>query len=246
MGRPLKIQKYSTGSGEGQYQEGQGVAIDAGYPNNGSLTAPVYPNAMTATQFFGVVGGAGGGGTNSVASSTFPVVAITVYVAGAGSRHAGYIIRQKGEYKYLVADDTVIQDEDIVAGNTYIITLASNTKWYALGAAANAQVGDIFVATASGTGLGTGGQVNLVSTCVLVNSATPALGQMSIAMDAGAGTIYIKKLTNKFALDYSNVRYATNFFDTGDIVIKSGTSGSANVTLQQNRLALANVASYTS
>ena len=56
MGRPLKIQKTSTGSGNG----GAAVSVDIAFPNFGSLTAPVVntANTLNTTQYLGVVGGA--------------------------------------------------------------------------------------------------------------------------------------------------------------------------------------------
>ena len=77
MGRPLKIQQYSTGSGEGQYAPGQAVYLDQGYPPFGALDAPNYPASLTSAQFLGVVGGA-----KSISSATYPVVAIQANVNG--------------------------------------------------------------------------------------------------------------------------------------------------------------------
>jgi len=87
--------------------------------------------------------------------------------------------------------------------------------------------------------------------CVLADEAQGALteGNMNIAFTDDSSTeVLISKLTNKFALDYSTppVRYATNFFTDEGTVIKSGTTGSANVSGQQNLLDLALVEKYTS
>jgi hypothetical protein len=104
MGRPLKIMKAGT--------------TDVGYPAIGSLTAPVTPTGLTSTEFYGVVGG-------NIASTQngTPVYPQTV-IAGAGpsagnpvvlarvriidqegatqDEEDGYIVRQKGDRKYLV------------------------------------------------------------------------------------------------------------------------------------------------
>jgi len=104
MGRPLKIMKAGT--------------VDLGFPNVGSLTAPVTPTGLTSTEFYGVVGG-------NIASTQngTPVYPQTV-IAGAGpsagnpvvlarakiidqagvtqDEEDAYIVRQKGERKYLV------------------------------------------------------------------------------------------------------------------------------------------------
>ena len=98
MGRPLKIQKISTGSGNG----GASVGVDLGFPNFGSLTAPVVntANTLNSTQYLGVVGGAA---PTDAPSATNPRVEVIVNIAapdGSGiGVAAGYIIRQKGSHK---------------------------------------------------------------------------------------------------------------------------------------------------
>jgi hypothetical protein len=86
--------------------------------------------------------------------------------------------------------------------------------------------------------------------CVLANEAASSLtaGNMNISysLDADSSEVLISKLTNKFALDYSDVRYAVNFFTDEGTVIKSGTTGQANTATQQNLLNLVIVESYTS
>jgi hypothetical protein len=71
----------------------------------------------------------------------------------------------------------------------------------------------------------TGITSGVTDVCTLVNDATPAINEMSIgfATSADSTLVYIKRLTNKWALDFSDNRYLTNFFsDEGD-AIKSGT-----------------------
>jgi hypothetical protein len=232
MGRPLKIQKSSTGSGNG----GAAVGVDLGFPNFGSLTAPVF-NSPTQTldsaQYLGVVGGAA---PTDTPSATNPRVDVTVYITGAASAAQGYIIRQKGSHKYLVGDVTSVADEDMVAGLAYIITSVGTTDWVACGAPTNYGLGTIFTCTAdAGAGTGT---ANLVGVCVLEDSATPsAAGLMSITYTLGDSTATtISKLTNKWLLNWAggstyaatsvinDVRYVTNFFTDEGTVIKSGTA----------------------
>ena len=99
MGRPLKIMKAGT--------------VDLGFPNVGSLTAPVTPTGLTSTEFYGVVGGNIASTQNGTPaypqtviaaagpSAGNPVVLARVFIAGE-SEEDGYIVRQKGERKYLV------------------------------------------------------------------------------------------------------------------------------------------------
>ena len=260
MGRPLKIQKTSTGSGNG----GASVGVDLGFPNFGSLTAPVTNSGdtLSSTEYLGVVGGAA---PTDAPTTTNPRIEVIVNIAapsGSGIGVAtGYIIRQKGAHKYLVGDATGVNDGSFVIGQAYQITSVGTTTWASYGAPTNYGVGTIFTATSvGGSGSGT---ANSVGVCVLDDDATPAAGLMAITFtntDSTATTI--SKLTNKFLLDWTggsnynaasvvaDKRYATNFFTDEGTVIKSGTTGTANTGTvqsgQQNLLDLAIVDNVTS
>ena len=242
MGRPLKIQKSSTGSGNG----GAAVGVDLGYPNFNSLTNPVFNSpvqTLNGTQYLGVVGGAG---PTDAPSATNPRVDVTVNITGSAGVAQGYIIRQKGAHKYLVGDVTSINDEDMVVGLAYMILSVGDTDWVSCGAPTNYGVGTIFTCTNSiGAGSGT---ANLVGVCVLQDSATPTAGFMSISyIDDTSSEVFISKLTNKFLLgweggsDYAatsvvaDTRQVANFFTDEGTVIKSGTAQTTiNVALVQN------------
>ena len=242
MGRPLKIQKSSTGSGNG----GAAVGVDLGYPNFNSLTNPVFNSpvqTLNGTQYLGVVGGAG---PTDAPSATNPRVDVTVNITGSAGVAQGYIIRQKGAHKYLVGDVTSINDEDLVVGLAYMILSVGDTDWVSCGAPTNYGVGTIFTCTNSiGAGSGT---ANLVGVCVLQDSATPTAGFMSISyIDDTSSEVFISKLTNKFLLgweggsDYAatsvvaDTRQVANFFTDEGTVIKSGTAQTTiNVALVQN------------
>jgi hypothetical protein len=242
MGRPLKIQKSSTGSGNG----GAAVGVDLGYPNFNSLTNPVFNSpvqTLNGTQYLGVVGGAG---PTDAPTATNPRVDVTVNITGSAGVAQGYIIRQKGSHKYLVGDVTSINDEDLVVGLAYMILSVGDTDWVSCGAPTNYGVGTIFTCTNSiGAGSGT---ANLVGVCVLQDSATPTAGFMSISyIDDTSSEVFISKLTNKFLLgweggsDYAatsvvaDTRQVANFFTDEGTVIKSGTAQTTiNVALVQN------------
>jgi len=261
MGRPLKIQKTSTGSGNG----GAAVSVDIAFPNFGSLTAPVVntANTLDSAQYLGVVGGAA---PTDTPSATNPRVDVTVNIAnpsGTGLGVAqGYIIRQKGSHKYLVGDVTGVNDGSFLVGQAYqISTLGTTTDWPAAGAPPNYGLGTVFTATSVG---GSGnGAANSVGVCVLADDVTPAAGLMSITFTFGDSTATtISKLTNKFLLDWTggstyadtsviaDKRYVNNFFTDEGTVIKSGTTGAANTGTvtsgQQNLLDLAIVDNVTS
>ena len=246
MGRPLKIQKYSTGSGNG----GAAVAVDQAYPpftSPSSMDIPtvVFPTPTTTSLWMGVVGGQRGGAV----SATYPVVEVQVNIAlpsgsGAGA-HNGVIIRQKGSHKFLVADlNAAITAGSFVIGAAYLInSFGTTTNWQAAGAPPTAQAGDIFTATSAGGG---NGNAYLVGQCVLKKQAIGSLtvGNMSITMSIGdSAATYISKLTNKFAQDFNggetggnantgnvwnpaqvinDIAYAANFFEDGEQFVKSG------------------------
>jgi hypothetical protein len=261
MGRPLKIQKSSTGSGNG----GAAVGVDLGFPNFGSLTAPVFNSPIQtfdSAQYLGVVGGAAPTDTPSATNPRIDVIVNIANPSGTGiGVAAGYIIRQKGSHKYLVGDATGVNDGSFVVGQAYQIVSVGTTDWTAAGAPTNFGVGTVFTATSVG-GAGSG-TANSVGVCVLADDTTPAVGLMAITFtvtDSTATTI--SKLTNKFLLDWTggsdyaatsviaDKRYATNFFTDEGTVIKSGTTAAPNTgtvtTGQQNLLDLAIVDNVTS
>lgn len=78
--------------------------------------------------------------------------------------------------------------------------------------------------------------------CVLANKADAALadGEMTItAQDSGSTEFRIKRMSNRWALDFSDNRYLINFFDVAASVTKSGgdadtfSGGTATVELAQ-------------
>jgi hypothetical protein len=234
MGRPLKIQKYSTNSGINS--PGVAVGIDIGFPNFGSLTDPefnVNPTTLSNADYLGVVGGL----RTTATSATNPIVKCIVNITNSftGSDD-GVILRQKGSHKFLVATNTAIDPANAVAGVSVRITTLGDTNWLAMGAPVGAAVGTIFQVSAA-AGAGTTGTCQEVGVCVLDNDATPAAGFMAIGFSVGDSSItYISKLTNKWLLDwtggsnysYSSItgdtRYVTNFFTDEGTVIKSGTA----------------------
>ena len=250
MGRPLKISKYSPGSGD-TTSNGVAVAIDQGYPPFAAPTSMdtatvVLPTPLVSTlPYTGVVGGLRG--TN--ATTSYPIVECQVNIAkpdGTGfGAHNGAIIRQKGSRKFLVVDYTSILDDNLILNAAYMIAVLGTTDWQSFGAPAGAIVGTIFTATATGSNSGTG-TAYAVGQCVLKAQAVGSLtvGNMSITMSIADSTpTYISKLTNKFVQDFNggetggnsnsnnvwnpaqvtnNIDYAANFFADGEQFAKSG------------------------
>ena len=246
MGRPLKIQQYSLGSGDTDTGTGVPVVVDSAYPIFGQLTAPVYPGTYTTAQYFGVVGGSNTvpGQAKTLTGADYPTVKIRVFIAG-GTEDDGFIITQKGSVQYKVAALTSINATSTAAGNAYRILTTGTTDWAAIGGpTSGVAIGDVFTATGVGAGTGT---VQLVGICTLSNEADAGLtsGNMTITMDIGdSATTRVSKLTNKYALDWTGgstyaasavvqrIRYLANFFDQGETAIKSGTA-QTNITLAQ-------------
>jgi hypothetical protein len=278
MGRPLKIQKYGTAQGITYPSQtsvntpAAAVPVDQGYPQFSQLTDPVYYSSLTASNFYGVVGGT----SSSATSATFPIVKVEVNITNSYSgQTAGQIIRQKGSHKYLVATTASIDPADAVAGVALRITAVGDTDWAAMGLNGTAAVGTIFTSTAA-AGAGTTGTAQEVGVCVLTSDLTPGAGLMSISYAVGGDSteVAVSKLTNKFLqgwagfanaagtslttydnggnnageVDYSGEdTYLANFFtdEAGAQATKSGADAAtfANTT---GDIELAQVEKYTS
>ena len=273
MGRALKIQKYGTSQGitinaNGTInQPAAAVVVDAGYPNFGSLTDPVYNSAgtLSASDFLGVVGGAP---AISTPSATYPEISPKVNIALANGSSTGVddgrIIRQKGAHKFLVSASTTVSDGSFVVGQAYMIISLGTTTWSSYGAPATVAAGDIFTATSvGGSGSGT---VVPVGICVLSNTATPAAGYMSVAYSVGdSSAVYASYITNKWVRDWNgmtvgnysdantgnNVQssenfYPVNFFTDEGTVTWSGAEVINSASAQNGSLQLAQVDKITS
>ena len=223
MGRPLKISKYSTMAGI--FTTGPtaaGVPVDVAYPNFGSLTDPVYNapvQTLNSNQYLGVVGGfqeGQGSPTNPYINCTVNILRNDGTNTGAGS---GRIIRQKGAHKYLVAKAADIQDENIIAGNSYMISDPSNTEWTQFGASVNAAQGDIFTATIDGSAAVVGnGTVWDVGQCILADTGSPAAGYMSIGFETADSAVdYASNLTNKWVRNWAGTPGNYSDSNTGEV-----------------------------
>lgn len=262
MGRPLKIQKYSTNSGINS--PGAAVPIDQGFNNFGNLTDPVFNSAGTLSDadFLGVVGGV----SSAATSATYPIVKTVVNITNSFTgQDDGYILRQKGAHKFLVATNTAIDPADAVVGVALRIASVGDTNWTAMGLSGTAAVGTIFTPTAA-AGAGTTGTAQEVGVCVLDNDGTPAAGFMSVAYSVGdSSDVYASYLTNKWIRDWNgmtvgnysdanagnNVQsgenfYPVNFFTDEGTVTWSGAEVINGATAQNGTLQLAQVEKYTS
>lgn len=282
MGRALKIQKTNIGSGStvtGSNPEvttyNQNVLTDAGYPNFGSLTSPANPynsaDTLNSDQFLGVVGGSP---TTSTASATFPEILANVNILlvdgtntySIASSYTGRIIRQKGAHKFLVAytGGTVAPSSFIVGQAYQIAAIGTTTDWGSIGAnSSQVAAGDIFTATAVGSGNGTAYPVGV---CILSNTGTPAAGYMSIEYSVGdSSAVYASYITNKWIRDWNGMTYGnysnsndgeniyssenfypTNFFTDEGTVTWSGAEIINGVQSQNGSLQLAQVVNVTS
>lgn len=202
MGRPLKIQKYGPAQGITYPNNttanvpAAAVPIDQGYPQFSQLTDPVYYSSLTASNFYGVVGGA----SSTATTATFPIVKVEVNITNSYSGQTpGVILRQKGSHKYLVATTASIDPANAVVGVALRITAVGDTDWTAMGLKGSAAVGTIFTPSAA-AGAGTSGTAQEVGVCVLTSDLTPGAGLMSISYAVGGDSteVAVSKLTNKF------------------------------------------------
>lgn len=157
--------------------------------------------------------------------------------------NAASIVRQKGSRLFLVvANNDLIQDESIVTGQAYMIGNVSNTDWAALGADPTAGLYDIFTASTDGTGLGTGGGVWAIATCLLVDDNSPTgINEMSVEIYDDGDTYYAQRLKNKFSTNFDTpfgdecnpgYTYSATFFnDNGNTIPDPSAPGDLVYTL---------------
>lgn len=218
MGRPLKIKISDT--------------QDAGF-NNPNGTADSIPSGEL---FYGVLGG--NTGTSNV---VFPVLTARVFPASnsTGAEAEGFIVRQKGSSKFLVAMTTPIDPASAVVGQQIQIAVVGNTDWSAMSGdrlQGNIAVGLIFTVVAQ-SAAGSNGTANELGICTLANKADGALasGEMTMTYAApDSSAVRIKRLSNRKVLDfsvtgtlYTPVVSIGNFFNLSDSTVVIGGSGSA-------------------
>ena len=280
MGRALKIQKVNIGAGSTTTGTppvttyNQNIPTDLGFPPFSALTDPVYNEpiqTLDAAQFLGVVGGSP---TTSSPSATYPEITVYCNILQAdgtatydlASSYAGRIIRQKGAHKFLVVytGGTVAPSAFIVGQAYQIVSVGTTTNWGAVGAnGSTVAAGDIFTATAAGSGNGTAYPVGV---CVLYNGNTPAAGYMSIGYEVGdSSAVYASYLTNKWIRDWNGMTYSNysdsnlgnnnytnenyyvaNFFTDEGTVTQSGLNVQGSALAQNGTVALAMVDNTTS
>ena len=204
------------------------------------------------------------GGTGGLTSITGTQVQVQGYVT-SGIQTNGSILRQKGKNKFLINDSTTIQDEYIATGNAYVITLVSNTNWAYFGGPQNAVAGDIFTATRGDSTVSTGGQVNLLGVCSLVNKPAGSLAQGEMSLNVNTAVITTATITNVSAgsttyayVTFLNANVAGPAYPyvgqtlygtgiTGTVTIasinKGATSSNANVSFSSQ--SVANAAAVT-
>ena len=230
MARALKIKKTGTNNGitinaNGSInQPALSTVTGAGYPDFGSLTDPYLGSAGTLSNsdFLGVVGGSP---ATSTATAQYPEIACLVNIALANGTSttsgAGRIIRQKGAHKFLVARTVAqVNAGSFIVGQAYQIVIPGTTDWKAIGAQTNATTGDIFTATAAGSGNGTAYPVGI---CVLQNSGTPTAGYMSIRFSVGDSVaVYASYISNKWIRDWNGMTYSNYNNSNNGVNIQSG------------------------
>ena len=272
MGRALKIQKTNIGAGTTTVGNvtsyNQNVLTDAGYPNFGSLTDPVYNSAgtLSANDFLGVVGGSP---ATSTASAAYPEIVCTVNILLADGTdtgaNTGRIIRQKGAHKFLVCfTNATTADGSFIVGQAYQIATTGTTNWQAVGGGTQSGVGDVFTATAANGG--GDGTAYPVGQCVLANTASPTPGYMSIGYSVGdSSAVYASYITNKWVRDWNGMTYGnysnsnlgvndyanenfypTNFFTDEGTVTWSGAEVIGGAQAQNGSLQLAQIDKVTS
>ena len=119
-----------------------------------------------------------------------------------------YIVKQKAATRYLVADSSVVNDEDVAVGSKYIIVTKDTTDWISMGSHSN-DVGTIFTCTTT-CASPVNGVANLLTVAKLVSGTPATAGEMRIkGYPGGNGQtgVAIKKLGKRVAIDFSGNRY---------------------------------------
>jgi hypothetical protein len=222
--------------------------VDIGFNPFNYLDSPtqVIPTGMTEDQYLGVVGGGFDGG---VATPANPTVKCTAWIQNAPAEDDAYIVTQKGATRYLVAGSTNYAVTTTVPGRTYLIASLGDTKWNLVGASVNPRVGDVFTATAVGTGTGT---VAYAGTCSLSNVAAGSVtqGNMQITVTTNSVAFRASRLTNKYVWNYATppIKYATAFFAGSAGAVTTAKAGAEADTFVNGTgaMLLGQVTNYTS
>lgn len=139
-----------------------------------------------------------------------PTLPIRIY---NGSAKEGYVVKQVSARRFKCADDTTVNDEDLVVGTQYVIVSVGNTDWASCGATRRQTVGTLFTATAAGSGSGT---AYAVLTGKLTNKVTPTgSGEACLVgiLASGGTPIPLRSISGRIATDFNSVRYKWSLSD---------------------------------
>lgn len=189
-------------------RSGTGTVSSATTSNALSGTSTAFDDQLAVGSVVTTIDGTLIGYVDTVTDADSVVLTANAAVATSGAAFvyataaAGHVLRQKGKRKFLVADGTSINDEDMVVGESYRILSAGSTDWAACGAGPDAAAGKIFTAIAAGSGTGT---VNLVGQCKTANATTANLlpSTMNILATKTSGTTYLDSMTSHHAIDFT-------------------------------------------
>jgi hypothetical protein len=227
MGRALKIQKQG-------YAATPGDAVNAGYPQIGTLDNAVTPLGLTDSNYYGIVGGNvqnsqtgwnNGNATMAGGSATFPVVTVSANIDGT-QNEAAFITRQKGASKFLVTGVT-----SGVTGVAYLANVANGAltvNQMSVGVSTPDGTGNVTVAYMSrinnkyGVGFSTAAQVENV---IVNNNATQYF--LNFFDPAGNITLGTTTVTGN-AGTFSTT--ATTILANAPIVVAGTLTGNATIT----------------
>ena len=227
MGRALKIQKQG-------YAATPGDAVNAGYPQIGTLDNAVTPTGLTDSNYYGIVGGNvqnsqtgwnNGNATMAGGSATFPVITVSANIDGT-QNEAAFITRQKGASKFLVTGET-----SGATGVAYLANVANGAltvNQMSVGVSVPDGTGNVTVTYMSrinnkyGVGFSTADQVDGV---IVNNNATQYF--LNFFDPAGNITLGTTTVTGN-AGTFSTV--ATTILANAPIVVSGTLTGNATIT----------------
>jgi len=228
MGRALKIQKQG-------YAATPGDAVNAGYPQISTLTDPVTPPGLTATNYYGIVGGNvqnsqtgwnNGNATMADGSATFPVIAVSANIDGT-QNEAAFITRQKGASKFLVTG--VTSGETGVAYLANVANGALTVNQMSVGVSTPDGTGSIDITYMSrinnkyGVGFSTAAQVDGV---IVNNNAT----QYFLNFFEPAANVTLTTTTVTSTAGAFSTTPATTIIANAAVVVAGTLTGNATIT----------------
>jgi hypothetical protein len=140
-----------------------------------------------------------------------------------------YILKQVGSRRYKVVDSSAVQDESLVVGSQYVISVLDTTDWHQVGAPVKYAVGTLFTCSAECADPQNGVAL-AVKTAKLVSGTPSANGEMRIVGYTTSGhatPIALRNLKKRTATDWNGNVYTWVLVNdsTADYILLTPVTG---------------------